>query len=1835
VSDFKVKVTAETQEAEKQLREVDKTATEATKPRTINIEFPNYSAIHKNFTDLQKDIGSAANTIQQFYRVAGQIPGTPVQQINEMGSQLKNVAQAANETKNSIGDAGDVIKGSLQVAGEAASSLVSRLTKIAFALYVVNEAAQATQQAFSGLFNETVGREIKLRETILKTQTTLASTSKVFRNGKEVTDPYEKIVTLTGEVRKNIDSIRERSIALAGVTSNEVIEVFGIVASQVGQIGGGLKEAEDLAINFSAALGTFGIPLYQARQEIGSILRADITTDSYLAKALGITNQDIAKAKGQAGGVVKFLEERLAAAVAGQRIAAEGFAGVVSNIKDLSELINQNFGKGLLDPMLDGLTKIFEFLFKIRTQVFDIAELAGRSIGTTVQTAAGLITRASGVSRNNESRSTETLTQVDGAIRNVTTKINSAISSVYLQIATLVERISAAFASITKGLANLALGLLSLKIEQLKSVVGAIEALSPVLLRAANALGGFLAVWGEFLKLPVVQQFTQIRAIMGALESTGVMPLIRSATTLVLVLKGWEKGVQFVITQFNLLRGILGGIVAGIGTLLVSVQTAGAALLSAWTPSSVALQSLKAELVAIATQLGVVGQAAQLAGSKIGSLNNQTGRLGGGIVTLIAGMIKFQLIMFAVSAGISLIIERFSAWKEAQDRIASERRVEVALQRLATTYKDVGENASAAAIRARDFERALVDKQYSQYIEELEKVREKINQINYELKPGIQSWGEFWSALAGSESGKLDEIQKEILSGLNARKKELEDFLNKVDSRTDAQNLQNNIRIAAQDRTNLEKEINGLRRQQESDLFQLRQQLASKEVEIFRAAGELRIFQMEQANKKMLEGQEGASAAALDALNNYLSTRERGELAIEAEKKQLIIEGANLQRQIEDYRFANEQKIQELKRAGAKYEQEVADYRRQSAEQEARARAEAPATPGSVSAATPVTNGFRVGSSGRSSGPHLDIRGPNREAVIREALAIIKYWQTQNLPYIQLSNAKIDVKNMRDDNALIAALRKEQLAHDTTRRRRIGQSKGAIDIAVPLGTLVPARTSTPQWDRGGGGWSATSLDTGNSLLHGADNSRASTGGAAPAASTTTASTPTAPLLPPRAPTLDAVGAPAVEKYADAVRRLASALERSRALQEALTNAQTKAAFDEIAKAAFPTVAIEDYDNQIKQARINLAGYLTAIEKSAGFDPERMQAELDMQAQLEISAREITEIRERAQKALNPAEYAELQKQLLERETKYNEQLKQQVNLRNQLVPLTRAVERVQTAGQNIENLTLELNSNKQALEALSKLGDKAYNPDQMELYLQSLREAAKIEKELPEFKVQLLALLERENKLRGENLQLTKATEAVQTMQRERNALPFELQRETVRVTADMARSFGSDEDFGRRRLIDAEVRIAERRIQLEQDQTLSVEEVTTELGRFAAAQRAAATQLAALDKAASDFAQTMGLIKEVSKAFTDGYKNIVKTALQGGDIGEAVNGLLQNVADKFLTAALDAAFKPIEAMWQEQLKGLFGVQDPMAALVEAQTRAAEEARTQEQSLVQQQQDAATKQLQAANTQLQAAQARTTPPSPMALPVDKFDPSATSSTITPATNVVATSTTASTSVTAPVTELNKNVDKASKALGETAASAKQTSPLFGNLSTAVTGAVGALASVAMGIAGFNQIKKGGTYNTLMGLAGIFGSLGSITGMFSSRGVLGGLFGGARAFGGPVTANRPYLVGELGPELFTPGTSGQILNNGDTQDYFKQTRATLGRVTTRDRDSRSAALPPMAPLDIRYESQTINNVEYVTAEQHRKGMEMAARRGQQLAYQGLQNSVKVRRRLGVS
>lgn len=72
----------------------------------------------------------------------------------------------------------------------------------------------------------------------------------------------------------------------------------------------------------------------------------------------------------------------------------------------------------------------------------------------------------------------------------------------------------------------------------------------------------------------------------------------------------------------------------------------------------------------------------------------------------------------------------------------------------------------------------------------------------------------------------------------------------------------------------------------------------------------------------------------------------------------------------------------------------------------------------------------------------------------------------------------------------------------------------------------------------------------------------------------------------------------------------------------------------------------------------------------------------------------------------------------------------------------------------------------------------------------------------------------------------------------------------------------------------------------------------------------------------------------------------------------------------------------------------------------------------------------------------------------------------------------------------------------------------------------------------------NVLKQIGSQLINLGLNSLLGG--------SGGGLLGGLISGARANGGPVNGGSTYLVGERGPELFTPSSAGRITSNADLQ-----------------------------------------------------------------------------------
>lgn len=96
---------------------------------------------------------------------------------------------------------------------------------------------------------------------------------------------------------------------------------------------------------------------------------------------------------------------------------------------------------------------------------------------------------------------------------------------------------------------------------------------------------------------------------------------------------------------------------------------------------------------------------------------------------------------------------------------------------------------------------------------------------------------------------------------------------------------------------------------------------------------------------------------------------------------------------------------------------------------------------------------------------------------------------------------------------------------------------------------------------------------------------------------------------------------------------------------------------------------------------------------------------------------------------------------------------------------------------------------------------------------------------------------------------------------------------------------------------------------------------------------------------------------------------------------------------------------------------------------------------------------------------------------------------------------------------------------------------------------------GLLSAIRKGSLGFDDLKRAAfaviDQITAQAVSGLFsGSSGGAGGLLGGALNLGGLLGAAlglpgRATGGPVSPNRPFLVGERGPELFVPTSAGRI------------------------------------------------------------------------------------------
>ena len=748
---------------------------------------------------------------------------------------------------------------------------------------------------------------------------------------------------------------------------------------------------------------------------------------------------------------------------------------------------------------------------------------------------------------------------------------------------------------------NVAEAFVQIKVGTFEALASAIAALAQAASVVAPPFATLINLYARFLNTPIVQYFAEVSAVLGLLKRAGLDAL----TSLILF---GRFVVGTVVPVMGILGTTLGAIVGGIaavGLAIANLTLMFAGLVSALITPAAAIPAVAAALSVLAGTLSQVGNKGVEANTKLAALTKTFTTLGATAKAAGASIAASLGWMVAIQVGIAIAVDAFGRYKRAQEDAASSKRALEALRQLQTTYKDVGDTADSATKSARDFKRAIVDAEYNKGLARLEEIRQKIEDIREELKPGAQNFGEFIASLAFTDAERAA-LAKGDIAELEAERQRIQAVNAKINAARDKATAEENVTLTAQKQADLSKEYAELQRQQQSDLFQQRQTLAQKEVEIFRAAGELRIFQMEQANAKLIEGEEGASRTALEALNNYLSVRENGELEIEAAKKDIVIEVANLEKAIADYRFENEKKIAEIRKRAGENEMAMAEARRQAAGQGPGASGAVPAdVAGRQDKAMQFFMGKglpRISSAALVGGLTQESQMSSTAQNPKSGALGIAQWLGGRKTAMLNSGAGADFNKQLD------FVWQELQGPENASYQKL---KGATTMnQALLGAAAFERFDGYQSIGAGSEW-------GDRISYTNDIMRRTPGGAAPAAAAT-----------PALQSYD-VGAPGIEAVTASMQKLSSAFERQRQLAEDLTNAQSVAAFERIAKEAFPEVQIENYLDSLAEAELTYDAITSAA--AGAFNPELSALAIRTNVEITRSNTELAQIIEETSK----------------------------------------------------------------------------------------------------------------------------------------------------------------------------------------------------------------------------------------------------------------------------------------------------------------------------------------------------------------------------------------------------------------------------------------------------------------------------------------------------------------------------------------------------------------------------------------------------------------------------
>lgn len=274
----------------------------------------------------------------------------------------------------------------------------------------------------AGIFGKAAGAATSFNSTVEQSRIGIAALVRTFQDVD------------MGESFRVATDIQQR-LQLAGLETTATYQEL-LVALQEG-IGPALRESFDPAqiVEFTQSMtqaaASLSLPMHQLGQELRAVLDGTIDRNARIAKALQITNEDVAGWK-QAGTLFEELQKRLGAFAAAGEQSARTFTGAWSNVQDA-------VGMALGKASEQAFSRTTAFLLRFKDAIVTVDKEAGTfTFNKKIMDAFAGVDQA--LARTMDSFSTD---QITAALGNLVKAVGN-VAQVFLGLIAMAARVGAA-----------------------------------------------------------------------------------------------------------------------------------------------------------------------------------------------------------------------------------------------------------------------------------------------------------------------------------------------------------------------------------------------------------------------------------------------------------------------------------------------------------------------------------------------------------------------------------------------------------------------------------------------------------------------------------------------------------------------------------------------------------------------------------------------------------------------------------------------------------------------------------------------------------------------------------------------------------------------------------------------------------------------------------------------------------------------------------------------------------------------------------------------------------------------------------------------------------------------------------------------------------------------------------------------------------------------------------------------------------------------------------------------------------------------------------------------